>query len=312
MSDAPRSDKIWMDGEFVDWDKANVHVLTHTLHYGLGVFEGVRCYKTAKGSAIFRLEDHTSRLFDSAKIIGIDIPFTEADVNEATRETVRINNLEECYIRTLVFLGDDKRGLNCLGSRVRLAIAVWPWGAYLGEEALSKGINVKTSSFARHHPNVMMTKAKVCGAYVNSILAKTEALKAGYDEAMLLDPYGYVAEGSGENIFIVRNGKIKTPPLPSILEGITRDVVITIAKDMNIEVVEVPLSRDEVYIADEAFFTGTAAEITPIRSLDGRTIGNNGIGEVTKKIQSTYFDILRGENDDYAKWLSPVQEALTS
>ncbi len=306
MGEAPKSDKIWMDGEFVDWDKANVHVLTHTLHYGLGVFEGIRCYKTSKGSAIFRLEDHTKRLFDSAKIVGIEIPFTQDEINEAIKETVRVNGFKECYIRALVFLGDDKRGLNSIGCKVRVAIAAWPWGAYLGEEALSKGINVKVSSFNRHHPNVFMTKAKVCGAYVNSIMAKTEAIKEGYDEAVLLDPYGYVAEGSGENIFLVRHGQLKTPPLPSILEGLTRDSVIAIAKDMNIEVVETPISRDELYIADEAFFTGTAAELTPIRSVDGRVIGNNGIGPITNKLQTAFFEILRDNNGGYFSWLSYI------
>ncbi len=306
MSSAPRSDKIWMDGELIDWDKANVHVLTHTLHYGVGVFEGIRCYKTKKGSAIFRLEDHTKRLFDSAKITGIEIPFTMDQINEATKNTISVNKLEECYVRTIVFLGDESRGLNALNCNVRVSIAAWPWGAYLGDEALSKGINVKVSSFNRHHPNVFMTKSKTCGAYVNSIMAKTEALKAGYDEAILLDPYGYVAEGSGENIFIVRNGKIKTPPLPSILEGITRDSVIRIAHDMGIEVTETNLSRDELYIADEAFFTGTAAELTPIRAVDGRIIGNNGIGPITKKLQTAYFEAFRGETDVYSEWLSYI------
>lgn len=293
-----------MDGELVDWDKANVHILTHTLHYGSGVFEGLRCYKTQKGSAIFRLEDHTKRLFNSAKILGMEIPFTQDEINEATKETIRINKLDECYVRTLVFLGDESRGLNSLSCSVRVAIAVWPWGAYLGDEALTKGINVKVSSFNRHHPNVFMTKAKVCGAYVNSIMAKSEAIKAGYDEAILLDPYGYVAEGSGENVFIVRDGKIKTPPLPSILEGLTRDSVIKIANGMGIEVIETNLSRDELYIADEAFFTGTAAELTPIRAVDGRVVGNNGIGPITKKLQTAYFEALRGKSHTSEGWLS--------
>lgn len=306
MSDGPRSEKIWMDGAFVDWDKANVHVLTHTLHYGLGVFEGIRCYRTSRGPAVFRLEDHTRRLFNSAKILGMDIPFTEEVINGAVKETIRVNGLEECYIRPLVFLGDEKRGLNCAGCSVRVAIAVWPWGAYLGDEALEKGIEVKTSSFARHHPNVFMTKSKVCGAYVNSILAKLEAVKAGCDEALLLDPYGYVAEGSGENIFIVRAGKLKTPPLPSILEGITRESVITIARNLGLRVEEIAMSRDEVYIADEAFFTGTAAELTPIRSVDGRTIGKDGLGPVTRRLQDVFFDVLKGKNGDYPQWLSYV------
>lgn len=306
MSDAPRSEKIWMDGQLVDWDKANVHVLTHTLHYGLGVFEGIRCYKTGKGSAIYRLEDHIKRLFNSAKIVGIEIPFSQDQINDAVKETIRANKMEECYVRPLVFLGDNKRGLNCIGAEVRAAIAVWPWGAYLGEEALAKGIRVKVSSFTRHHENIFMTKAKVCGAYVNSIMAKVEAVNLGYDEALLLDPSGHVAEGSGENIFMVRNGKLKTPPLTSILEGITRDSVLKIAADMGIEIEERHFSRDEVYTADEAFFTGTAAELTPIRSLDDRIIGNDGIGPVTKKLQTALFEIIRGKNSNYSHWLNYI------
>lgn len=309
MSDIPRSEKIWMDGALVDWDKANVHVLTHTLHYGLGVFEGIRCYNTDRGPAVFRLKEHTDRLFDSAKILGFEIPFTPDQINGAIRETIRVNKLDECYIRPLAFLGDNRRGLNATGADVRVAIAVWPWGAYLGEEALSKGIRIKMSSFTRHHQNVFMTKAKVCGAYVNSIMAKLEAVKAGYDEALLLDPAGHVAEGSGENIFIVRKGKLKTPPLSSILEGITRDSVIQLAGDMGLEVTEQYFSRDEIYTADEAFFTGTAAELTPIRSLDDRIIGGNGIGPVTKKLQSAYFEIIRGKNPNYFKWLDFLNEA---
>lgn len=306
MSDAPESEKIWMDGKLVDWSQANVHVLTHTLHYGLGVFEGIRCYMTDKGSAIFRLEDHIKRLFDSAKITGIKIPFSQDQINEAVKQTVRVNKLEECYIRPLVFLGDNRRGLNCTGVNVRVAIAVWPWGAYLGEEALAKGIRVKVSSFTRHHENIFMTKAKICGAYVNSIMAKLEAVNLGYDEALLLDPSGHVAEGSGENVFIIRNGKLKTPPLTSVLEGITRDSVLKIAVDKGIEIEEQYFSRDEVYTADEAFFTGTAAELTPIRSLDDRIIGDNGIGPVTKNLQTALFGIIRGKNKKFASWLSPV------
>lgn len=304
MAESPRSEKIWLDGAFVDWDDANVHIMTHTLHYGLGVFEGVRCYAGDKGSAVFRLEDHTARLFNSAKIVGVKIPFTEAEINQATLETIRVNNLKECYLRPLAFMGEEHRGLNCTGESFRVAIAAWPWGAYLGEEALASGIDIKTSSFTRHHPNVTMTKAKVCGAYINSIMAKHEAAGDGYDEALMLDPSGYVAEGSGENIFIVRGGKLKTPPLTSILEGITRDSIITIAGEMGIEVVEQYFSRDEVYIADEAFFTGTAAELTPIRSLDKRVIGNNGIGPVTKRLQTAFFDIIRGKSDAHENWLS--------
>lgn len=306
MNDAPRSEKIWMDGELVDWSQANVHVLTHTLHYGLGVFEGIRCYMTETGSAAFRLEDHIKRLFDSAKITGIKIPFSREKINEAVKQTIRVNKLEECYVRPLVFLGDNKRGLNCTGVNVRVAIAVWPWGAYLGEEALSKGIRVKVSSFTRHHENIFMTKAKICGAYVNSIMAKLEAVNSGYDEALLLDPSGHVAEGSGENVFIIRNGKLKTPPLTSVLEGITRDSVLKIAVDKGIEVEEQYFSRDEMYICDEAFFTGTAAELTPIRSLDDRIIGDNRIGPVTKNLQTALFEIIRGKNPKYSSWLSPV------
>jgi len=306
MSDAPRSEKIWMDGELVDWDKANVHVLTHTLHYGLGLFEGIRCYKTDKGSAVFRLEDHTKRLFDSAKITGIEMPFSHDQLSEAVIHTIVENKLEECYIRSLVYLGDNRRGLNCTGVKVHVAIAVWPWGAYLGEEALSKGIRVKVSSFTRHHENIFMTKAKICGAYVNSIMAKLEAVNMGYDEALLLDPSGHVAEGSGENVFIVRKGKLKTPPLTSVLEGITRDSVLKIAADMGIGIEEQYFSRDEMYIADEAFFTGTAAELTPIRSLDDRVIGDGGMGPVTKNLQTALFEIIRGKNPKYSSWLSPI------
>ncbi len=306
MSDSPKSDKIWMDGQMVAWGEANVHVLAHTLHYGLGVFEGIRCYNTPDGPAVFRLEDHTKRLFDSAKIVGIGINHTEDEINHATKETIRVNGLEQCYIRPILFLGDNKRGLNCTGAKTHTAIAVWPWGAYLGEEALAKGINVKVSSFTRHHENIFMTKAKVCGAYVNSIMAKLEAVNSGYDEALLLDPSGHVAEGSGENIFIVRRGRLKTPPLTSVLEGITRDSIITIAREMGIEVEEQYFSRDEVYTADEAFFTGTAAELTPIRSLDDRVIGSDGIGPITKKLQKAYFDIILGKSENHFHWLSRV------
>jgi len=293
-----------MDGSFVEWDQANVHVMTHTLHYGMGVFEGIRCYKTAKGPAVFRLLEHTARLFASAKIVGMEIPFTQEQINNAILETIRVNRLEEGYIRPLVFLGDNRRGLNTTGVSTQVAVAVWRWGAYLGEEALTNGIRVKVASFARHHENVFMTKAKVCGAYVNSIMAKLEAVKAGYDEALLLDVAGHVAEGSGENIFIVRHGKLKTPPLTSVLEGITRDSVITIAREMGLAVEEQYFSRDEVYIADEAFFTGTAAELTPINSLDDRVIGRGGMGPVTRKLQTAYFAAFRGEAAEYENWLT--------
>jgi len=304
MSEAPKSEKIWLDGSLVDWDLANVHVMTHTLHYGMGVFEGIRCYKAQKGPAVFRLPEHTARLFASAKIVGMNIPYTQDQINKAILDTIRVNNLDECYIRPIAFLGDNRRGLNTTGVRTQVAVAVWRWGTYLGEEALAKGIRVKVASFARHHENVTMTKAKVCGAYVNSIMAKIEAVKAGYDEALLLDVAGHVAEGSGENIFIVRNGRLKTPPLTSVLEGITRDSVITIARDMGLVVEEQYFSRDEVYIADEAFFTGTAAELTPINSLDDRMIGQGGMGSVTRKLQTAYFDTLRGRTPEYENWLT--------
>lgn len=304
MSKAPESEKIWLDGKLVNWADANVHVLTHTLHYGYGVFEGVRCYEAVGGSAIFRLEDHTRRLFNSAKILDIKIPHTEKEINTACKETVRANGLKSCYLRPIVFLGDNKRGLNCIGADVRVAVAAWPWGAYLGEEALANGINVKVSSFMRHHENIFMTKAKTCGAYVNSIMAKIEAIKGGFDEAIMLDPSGHVAEGSGENIFIARGGKLKTPPLTSVLEGITRDSIITIARAMGIEVVEQYFARDELYISDEAFFTGTAAELTPIRSVDGRVIGSGSIGPVTKRLQTAYFDIIKGRDEKRLSWLS--------
>tara|TARA_B100000959_G_scaffold287499_1_gene373133 strand:+ start:265971 stop:266945 length:975 start_codon:yes stop_codon:yes gene_type:complete len=303
MSESPQSEKIWIDGNLVGWNQATVHVLTHTLHYGYGVFEGIRMYNTDNGPAVFRLEEHLIRLFRSAKILGIEIPFRKEDIFRATLETVRANNMEECYIRPLVFLGDDKRGLNCQGAKVHVAIAVWPWGAYLGDEALSNGIKVKVSSFTRHHHNIFMTKAKVCGAYVNSIMAKMEAVKDGYDEALMLDPNGNVAEGSGENIFIVRNGKIKTPPVSAILDGITRDSIISLASEMDTVVEEQYFSRDEVYIADEAFFTGTAAELTPINSLDNRIIGKGNVGPITKKLQTMFFEALRGKSKKHKNWL---------
>ncbi len=298
--------KIWLDGKFVDWAEANVHVMTHTLHYGLGVFEGIRCYKTDKGPAVFRLKEHVNRLFDSAKIMRIKIPFSNKEIYEAIKETVRQSKLDSCYIRPIVFLGDNKRGLNCLGINVRAAVAVWSWGAYLGDEALAKGIRVKISSYSRHHINVTMVKAKTCGNYVNSIMAKMEALEEGYDEALLLGVDGTVSEGSGENIFIVRNGKLKTPPATAVLEGITRDCIIKIAEDMGLKVVEQNFTRDELYVSDEAFFSGTAAEITPIREVDGRVIGNNGMGEITKKIQKIYFDAVKGKEDRYNSWLDHV------
>ncbi len=299
-----KAGKIWMDGAFVDWDDANVHVLTHTLHYGLGVFEGVRCYECANGrSAIFRLKEHTARLFASAHISQLEIPFTEQQISDATAETVRTNALKQAYIRPLVFLGDGSMGLFPKSNPVRVSIAAWNWGAYLGEEGVANGIRVKISSFSRNHVNSGMTKAKIVGNYVNSILAKREVVAAGFDEALLLDTEGYVSEGSGENIFIVKDGVLKTTSLTSILRGITRDSVIEIAGDKGIPVVEERFTRDELYTADEAFFTGTAAEITPIREVDRRAIGQGRPGPVTKEIQSTFFASVKGQNKDYEKWL---------
>lgn len=302
----PKTDKIWMDGRFVDWDDAKVHVLTHSLHYGLAVFEGIRCYSTEKGPAVFRLKDHVERLFKSAHIFTIKIPFTEEEITEAIKETIRVNKIDSCYIRPIVFIGYGAMGLYPKNNPVHVAIAVWSWGAYLGEEGLQKGIRVKTSSFIRNHVNSNMSRGKVAGYYVNSQLAKIEAISCGYDEAVLLDTEGYVSEGSGENIFIVRKGALKTTPLTSILEGITRDTVITVAKDLGIEVKEERFTRDELYISDEAFFTGTAAEITPIREVDGRVIGAGSRGPITERIQNIFFDIVKGKNSKYLHWLDFV------
>ncbi len=296
-----------MDGKFVNWDEANVHVMTHTLHYGLGAFEGIRCYETPKGPAIFRLDEHVARLFQSAKIFLLTIPFTEADIRKAIVDTVKKNKLKECYIRPLVYIGYGAMGLYPKGNPIRVAIAAWPWGAYLGEDGLEKGIRVKVSSYIRNHVNSNMSRGKICGYYVNSQIAKKEAISAGYDEAVLLDTEGYISEGSGENIFVVRNGMLKTTPLTSILEGITRDSIITIARNAGIPVAEERFTRDEVYISDEAFFTGTAAEITPIRELDGRTIGDGKAGKITRKLQSVFFDVVKGKNKKYAAWLTSVK-----
>ena len=306
MAMIKKSEKIWMDGKFVDWDKANVHVLTHTLHYGLGVFEGIRCYKTDKGSAIFRLDEHVERLFDSAHIFMMQIPFSQKEIKSAIIETVKVNKLKECYIRPLAYIGYGAMGLYPKDNPIRVSIAVWPWGAYLGDEGLEKGIKIKVSSFTRHHVNVDMTRGKVCGYYVNSQIAKKEAITCGYDEALLLDTEGYVSEGSGENVFIVRNGQIKTTPLTSILEGITRESIIQVARDLKIPVIEERFTRDEVYIADEAFFTGTAAEVTPIREVDGRKIGSGKRGKITGKLQSIFFDAVKGRNKKYSSWLTKV------
>jgi branched-chain amino acid aminotransferase len=301
-----KTEKIWMDGKLVDWDNATVHVLTHTLHYGLGVFEGIRCYETRKGPAIFRLEEHVERLFDSSHIFLMEIPFSRDEIRDAIIKTVKVNRMKECYIRPLVYIGYGAMGLYPKENPVSVSIAVWPWGTYLGEKALENGIKVKTSSFIKNHVNSNMSRGKVCGYYVNSQLAKKEAISCGYDEAVLLDTEGYVSEGSGENIFIVRNGTLKTTPLTSILEGITRDSIMKIANDERVRVVEERFSRDELYISDEAFFTGTAAEVTPIREVDGRMIGNGGRGEITKKLQSIFFDVVKGRNKKYESWLTKV------
>jgi branched-chain amino acid aminotransferase len=298
--------KIWMDGKMVDWKDANIHILTHTLHYGLGVFEGIRCYKAKKGSAIFRLKEHIDRLFSGAHICQINIPFSKEDISKAIIDTIKANGFEECYIRPIVYLGYGAMGIYSKDNPVKVSIATWPWGAYLGDEGLKNGIRVKVSSYTRHHVNISMTKAKVCGNYANSQLAKREVIALGYDEALLLDTEGYVSEGSGENIFVVRNGIIKTTPLTSILEGITRDSVIKIAKDEGLEVIEERFTRDELYMSDEAFFTGTAAEITPIREVDNRTIGSGRPGPVTKKLQSIFFDVVSGKNDHYSNWLTYI------
>lgn len=289
-------ESIWMDGELIPWDDANVHVLTHTLHYGLGAFEGIRCYETEDGrSAIFRLKEHVRRLFESAHIVTLDIPYTQDQIVDACLETVRASGLKSCYLRPLVFLGSGAMGLGAMTNATRVAIVVWKWGAYLGDEGIQKGIRARVSSFTRPGINMQMAKGKVVGHYVNSILAKREALKTGFDEAILLDAQGYVSEASGENIFMVRDGKIVTPPMgSSILGGITRDTMLRIVRDMGIEVTERLMARDELYIADEIFMCGTAAEVTPVREIDGRTIGKGERGELTKRVQDRYFQVVRG------------------
>ncbi len=300
------SKKIWMDGKFVNWADANVHILTHTLHYGTGAFEGIRCYKSKKGSAVFRLREHVERLFDSCHILNITCPFKPEQIEKAIIDSIKINKLAECYIRPLVYIGYGAMGLYIKDNPVKVAIAVWPWGAYLGEDGIKNGIRVKVSSFTRLHVNVTMTKSKTCGDYVNSTLAKSEAISCGFDEALILDTSGFVSEGTGQNIFIVRNGVLMTPPLPSVLEGITRKSIIEMARKMKIEVSETNFTRDEVYIADEAFFTGTAAEVTPIREVDGRTIGKGNPGPITKKLQDLFFKIVKGESKLYQSWLTKI------
>jgi len=306
MSMADRDGFIWYDGELVPWRDATTHVLTHSLHYGLAVFEGVRAYKTAAGTGIFRLKEHTDRLFNSAKIFMMEIPYSREQLAEAQREVVRANKLESCYLRPLAFYGSEKMGVSPKGASVHVAIAAWPWGAYLGEEGLLKGIRVKTSSFQRHHINVSMVRSKTSGHYVNSILANLEATRDGYDEALLLDTQGFVAEGAGENLFIVRNGQLVEPQMVSGLTGITRATVIELARDLGLTVESKPMTRDDVYLADEAFFTGTAAEITPIRELDGRTIGAGRRGPVTERIQTLFFDVVNGRAEKYKHWLTLV------
>ena len=306
MSMADRDGKIWKDGKLVDWRDANLHMLTHSLHYGMAVFEGVRAYKTVDGTAIFRLREHTQRLFNSAKIFQMAIPFDMETLIEAQKEVVRENQLESCYLRPLVWIGSEKMGVSARGNTIHVGIAAWPWGAYLGEEGLQRGIRVKTSSFTRHHVNVSMVRAKASGYYINSILANQEVTTEGYDEALLLDTDGYVSEGAGENVFLIRNGKIYTPDLASCLDGITRDAVLTMARDLGIDVIEKRITRDELYCADEAFFTGTAAEITPIRELDNRQIGIGSRGPVTEKLQSLFFDVVAGKAPQYQHWLSRV------
>ncbi len=306
QSFSDRDGHIWFDGELVPWRDAKVHVLTHSLHYGLGCFEGVRAYKTDRGTAIFRLEEHTDRLFRSAHILGMKIPFDADTLNRAQCEVVRENGLESAYLRPLAFYGSEGMGIRADMLQTHIAIAAWSWGAYLGEEGLKKGIKVRTSSFTRHHVNITMCRAKACGNYINSILALQEALASGCDEALMLDASGYVMEGTGENIFVVRDGVVYTPDLTSALEGITRDTVMRLMAEMDIPVREKRITRDEVYIADEVFFTGTAAEVTPVRELDGRRIGSGSRGPITERVQTAYFDCVEGRSADHADWLTYI------
>ena len=308
MSMADRDGFIWYDGKLVPWRSATTHVLTHSLHYGLAVFEGVRAYKTVSGTSIYRLKEHTERLFNSAHIYMMKIPYTPEQLMEAQKEVVRANKLESCYLRPIAFYGSEKMGVSPKGASVHVAIAAWPWGAYLGADGLEKGIRVKTSSFARHHVNVSMCRAKYSGTYANSILANLEATEHGYDEGLLLDVDGFVAEGSGENLFMVKNGKLYEPERTSALIGITRDSIITIAQEMGYEVAARRITRDDLYLADEAFFTGTAAEVTPIRELDGRIIGEGTRGPITAKLQKKFFDCVNAKTNEHRDWLSPVAE----
>ena len=306
MSMADRDGVIWMDGELVPWREAQVHVLTHSLHYGMGVFEGVRAYKTDKGAAIFRLQEHTRRLFGSAHIMMMPVPWDQETISAAQITAVRENCLESAYIRPLFFYGAEGMGLRADNLKVHAMVAAWDWGSYLGADNMEKGIRIRTSSYTRHHVNITMCKAKATGNYINSMLALSEALQTGYDEAMLLDNHGFVAEGSGENIFIVRDGVLYTPDTSSALEGITRDTIMELAADSGLTVREKRISRDEVYLADEAFFTGSAAEVTPIREVDNRIIGNGSRGPVTEQLQSLYFDVVHGRVKKYSDWLTVV------
>ncbi|WP_028452142.1 branched-chain amino acid transaminase [Chitinilyticum aquatile] len=306
MSLADRDGVIWYDGKLVPWRDATTHVLTHTLHYGMGVFEGVRAYETPKGTAIFRLQDHTERLLNSAKIFQMEIPFSASELNEAQKTVVRENQLKSCYLRPLSFIGSEKLGIAASNNSIHTIVAAWPWGAYLGADGLEKGIRVKTSSFTRHHVNVSMVRAKASGYYINSILAHQEAAADGYDEALVLDTDGYASEGAGENLFIVKKGKIYTPDVASCLDGITRNTVLTLAKEEGFEIIEKRITRDEIYTADEAFFTGTAAEVTPIRELDNRAIGAGSRGPVTARLQQRYFDCVQGRDPKHEDWLTLV------
>lgn len=308
MNLADRDGFIWQDGKLVEWRDAKIHVLTHTLHYSMGVFEGVRAYETPKGPAIFRLQDHTKRLLNSAKIYQMQVGYSQAELEQAQIDVVRENKLQSCYLRPLIWIGSERLGIAATSNTIHTAVAAWSWGAYLGEEAMAKGIRVKTSSFTHHHPNITLCKAKACGNYTLSILAHQEVAAMGYDEAMLLDPQGFVCQGAGENVFIIRDGVIHTPDISGgALEGITRQTVITIAKDLGYEVVERRITRDEVYIADEAFFTGTAAEVTPIREYDNRQIGDGVRGPITTEIQKAFFDAVKGLNPKYDHWLTYVK-----
>ncbi|MCP8307866.1 MAG: branched-chain amino acid transaminase [archaeon] len=302
-----KTELIWMNGKFVGWDEAKIHILTHGLHYGTSVFEGIRCYETINGPAVFRLKDHIKRLFDGAKVMMMNIPFTMEEIFEAVKETVRVNRLKECYIRPIVYYGYKEMGINPMENPIDVAIACWPWGTYLGEEGLKRGVRCKVSSWLRIDSRMLPPLVKVAGNYVNSVLAKLEALKCGYDEAILVNFNGRVAEGPGENIFIVKNGTLITPPLSAgALSGITRDSVITIAKDQGISIIETDILREQLFLADEAFFTGTAAEVTPIREIDGRVIGNGSRGPITEKLQSEFFRVVRGEDEKYLNWLDFV------